>query len=197
MVTVKLKINLTNRWLYSLTAITIFLALGIGVWAYNSGGPPSVMGHSSEEVEGTIKYLATPVLILDDTGAKGGALVSGDLSTILTVDISSLVPSYSKGAIFSLSSSFRSNDDIRARQQYFAWSQLPSIAGLDLKSPYLVLNNEAGKLAQSGGEADWDYTGSSNTFIIPLKNDKTFQMSRRQEQINQDLGFSFTLIGYT
>jgi hypothetical protein len=49
--TIKFEITMTNKWLYSLIAVGIFLALGVGVWAYNSEGPPSVMGHSAEELE--------------------------------------------------------------------------------------------------------------------------------------------------
>ena len=41
---------MTNKWLYSLIAVGVLLALGVGVYAYNSGGPPSVMGHSAEEL---------------------------------------------------------------------------------------------------------------------------------------------------
>ena len=48
---IKFEITMTNKWLYSLIAVGVFLALGVGVWAYNSGGPPSVMGHSAEELE--------------------------------------------------------------------------------------------------------------------------------------------------
>jgi hypothetical protein len=49
---IKFEINMTNKWLYSLIAIGVLLALGVGVWAYNSGNPPSIMGHSREEIEG-------------------------------------------------------------------------------------------------------------------------------------------------
>jgi integrin beta 8 len=49
---IKFEINMTNKWLYSLIAVGIILALGVGVWAYNSGGLPSIMGHSAEEIEG-------------------------------------------------------------------------------------------------------------------------------------------------
>ncbi len=50
---VKLEINFTNRWLYSFVAMGILLALGVGVWAYNSNmgaGDPTVMGHSAGDI---------------------------------------------------------------------------------------------------------------------------------------------------
>ena len=58
-------ITLTQRVFYSIIAlgVLLFVALGAGiyVYAYNSGGPASVVGHSSEEVDvnigGTIKTL--------------------------------------------------------------------------------------------------------------------------------------------
>jgi hypothetical protein len=43
---------MTNKWLYSLIAVSVLLALGAGVWAYKSGQAPSVFGHSTEEIEG-------------------------------------------------------------------------------------------------------------------------------------------------
>ena len=50
---VKFEITMTNKWLYSLMAIGVFLAFGVGVWAYNSDmrvGNPPVMGHSAGEI---------------------------------------------------------------------------------------------------------------------------------------------------
>jgi len=50
---IKLEINMTNKWLYSLIALGILLALGIGVCAYQSdmrAGDPLVMGHSAGEI---------------------------------------------------------------------------------------------------------------------------------------------------
>jgi len=52
--TIKLEINLTNKWLYSLIIIGVLFILSAGVWAYNSKQSPSVMGHSGEEIEVTI-----------------------------------------------------------------------------------------------------------------------------------------------
>ena len=48
-ININLKINLTNRWLYSLIAIGILAIIGVGVYAYNSGLSPSVMWHSAGE----------------------------------------------------------------------------------------------------------------------------------------------------
>jgi len=50
---IKLEINITNKWLYSLIAFGILLALGVGVYAYQSNmraGNPPVMGHSAGEI---------------------------------------------------------------------------------------------------------------------------------------------------
>ena len=47
---IKFEITMTNKWLYSLMAIGVFLALGVGVLAYNPDmmvGNPTVMGHSA------------------------------------------------------------------------------------------------------------------------------------------------------
>lgn len=52
--TIKLEINLTNKWLYSLIIISVLFIVSAGVWAYNSGKSPNVMGHSGEEIEVTI-----------------------------------------------------------------------------------------------------------------------------------------------
>ena len=51
---IKLELNMTNKWLYSLMAFAIILVLGVGVFAYNvdmSVGDPSVFGHSAGEIE--------------------------------------------------------------------------------------------------------------------------------------------------
>ena len=50
---IKFEITMTNKWLYSLMAIGVFLALGVGVLAYNPDmmvGNPTVMGHSPGEI---------------------------------------------------------------------------------------------------------------------------------------------------
>ncbi|MCW8966538.1 MAG: hypothetical protein OQK82_07625 [Candidatus Pacearchaeota archaeon] len=46
----KVKINISNRAIYSLIILTITIFLGIGVYAYNSGFNPSTMGHSLDEI---------------------------------------------------------------------------------------------------------------------------------------------------
>lgn len=48
----KINFNFSDRWLYTLIAIGILLLAGVGVYAYNSGGPPSEFGHSADEIEG-------------------------------------------------------------------------------------------------------------------------------------------------
>ena len=73
---IKLEINMTNKWLYSLIAVGIVLALGVGVYAYQSNmraGNPSIMGHSAGEihveVRGQIKTLQE-VIDLGNLGAN-------------------------------------------------------------------------------------------------------------------------------
>jgi hypothetical protein len=51
----KIQINFTNRSLYTFILIAGILVLGVGVYAYNSGGPPSVMGHDSDELDGVCR----------------------------------------------------------------------------------------------------------------------------------------------
>jgi len=51
---VKIEVNLTNKWLYSLIFLGTLLVLGVVVYAYGSGGPPSTFGHSGEEMDVTI-----------------------------------------------------------------------------------------------------------------------------------------------
>ena len=191
------RIDISNRALFVYGGLFIlFLSVGF-VIAYNSAGPPNVMGHSVEEIEGSIKYLSEPIMIYDESGVLGGAQVSGIISEISTINISAIVPPYAKGVMLSISSSYRTHDDVKSMQNYFAWSQLPPSSELILESPYLVLNSAAGKLRRTGGEGDYDYAGASNTFFIPLKDDKTFQIAKRQIQIGLDQGFSVNLIGYT
>ncbi|MBU0959218.1 MAG: hypothetical protein KKB31_04720 [Nanoarchaeota archaeon] len=45
-------INISNKAVYTLITLAIVLVIAIGINAYNSGGPPSTMGHSIEEIEG-------------------------------------------------------------------------------------------------------------------------------------------------
>ncbi len=44
------KINFTNKWLYSLIAVGILLIISTGIIAYNSGQSAALFGHSGEEV---------------------------------------------------------------------------------------------------------------------------------------------------
>jgi len=47
---IKFEINFTNKWFYTFIALGVVLVLAIGVFAYNSGKAPNVMGHSGEEI---------------------------------------------------------------------------------------------------------------------------------------------------
>ena len=44
-------IKLTNKVAYTIIVVLAILSLSLGAYAYNSGGPPSVVGHSAEEIE--------------------------------------------------------------------------------------------------------------------------------------------------
>jgi len=56
---IKFEINMTNKWLYSLIVVGVLLALGVGVWAYRTSNP-SVMGHTSSEINFNIDYFYAP-----------------------------------------------------------------------------------------------------------------------------------------
>ncbi len=51
----KIEINLTNKWFYTILALSLLLVIGGLAYAYNSGAAPSVMGHSGEEIEVKVK----------------------------------------------------------------------------------------------------------------------------------------------
>jgi hypothetical protein len=192
-----INIQIQKKDLWLLAAIMIVL-IGAGyVIAYGSG-QPTVHGHDAGEIEGSggISFLGTPIQILDETGTKGGATSSGAMSTGLTIDLGSIIPAGSANVLLTISSSFTSDDDRRARQQFFAWSSLPSIPSIDINSPYLVLNLEAGKIIQGGGEGDWDYAGESNTFSIPITNNR-FEIMERYQNIFSSKDYSLILLGYS
>jgi hypothetical protein len=46
---INIKINFTNRWLYTLIAIGILAIIGVGIYAYGTNNP-SVFGHSASEL---------------------------------------------------------------------------------------------------------------------------------------------------
>ena len=65
-----INIKISNRVLYTFIAVIIIIAIiGIG-YAYNTGGPPSTIGHSADEIE-----LPSDVCRADGTGC--GFLYSG------------------------------------------------------------------------------------------------------------------------
>ena len=73
-----IKINLTNRWLYTLIAIGILAIIGVGVYAYNSGLSPSVMGHSAEELDLS-------------RGVNGNAVFNGPVTANAGINTSNIV----------------------------------------------------------------------------------------------------------
>jgi len=94
---IKLEINMTNKWLYSLIAVGILLALGVGVYAYQSNmraGNPPVMGHSAGEinVENSAGEIVSLQDALDDLASSSGRqsitfeVYNSDTSTYECVD---------------------------------------------------------------------------------------------------------------
>jgi hypothetical protein len=84
---VKFEINMTNKWLYSLIVVGVFLALGVGVYAYQSNmraGNPPVMGHSAGEIH--VENSAGEIVSLQD--ALDGLYGSSGSPTWTPVDIS-------------------------------------------------------------------------------------------------------------
>jgi len=78
---IKLEINMTNKWLYSLIAVGILLALGVGVCAYQSdmrAGNPLVMGHSAGEinVENSAGQVVSLQELIDSGGVGNGNVLS-------------------------------------------------------------------------------------------------------------------------
>jgi len=70
---IKIEINLTDKWLYSLALITFLLILGVAVYAYNSngiGGYPSKFGHSVDEIDWS-KQIQGVINVSGDVCAKG------------------------------------------------------------------------------------------------------------------------------
>ncbi len=67
----RVKLKISNKAAYTILAILIVIFAGFGVYAYNSGGPPYIVGHSSGEIDfsGTIPmenvqvsgYITAPV----------------------------------------------------------------------------------------------------------------------------------------
>jgi hypothetical protein len=77
-----IKITMTNKWLYSLIAVGVFLALSVGVLAYDynirAGNPPA-MGHSAGEinVEDSSGEIVSLQSALDDVVDSLGNQVGG------------------------------------------------------------------------------------------------------------------------
>ena len=65
-------INFSNRTLYTLIAVFSLLIISAAVYAHNSGGPPSVFGHSAEELEVTINGNAYNIQQAIDNNLFGG-----------------------------------------------------------------------------------------------------------------------------
>ena len=48
----QINLSMSNKLFYTLIVVSVIGLLSVGVYAYNSGVAPSVMGHSAEEIEG-------------------------------------------------------------------------------------------------------------------------------------------------
>ncbi len=84
------KINLTNKWLYTLIAIGVILILEIGIYAYNSGQPPVLFGHSGGEVDITINSQTKTLQQAIDNGdlLSSSSRISDGISGKLVKNIS-------------------------------------------------------------------------------------------------------------
>ncbi len=49
------RLKLSNRLNYTILGVIAIILLGVGVYAYNSGGPASTFGHSADELDGVCK----------------------------------------------------------------------------------------------------------------------------------------------
>ena len=50
----KLEVDFSNRAIYSFLFVVCIILLSAAAYAYNSGGPPSTVGHSAEELQGVV-----------------------------------------------------------------------------------------------------------------------------------------------
>ncbi len=73
----KQKPYFSNKTFYTLVVIGILIVTGIGVYAYNSGMSPSVMGHSADEIEGVCKTDGTGCPSLPASKITQGTFTSG------------------------------------------------------------------------------------------------------------------------
>ena len=53
----RIKINLSNRWLYTFTIFGLLAIVAVGVYAYGTSSP-STFGHSSGELSGVQKRVS-------------------------------------------------------------------------------------------------------------------------------------------
>jgi len=97
---IKLQINITNQWLYSLIVFGFLLISGISIFAYQSdmyAGSPNIMGHSAGEI--AVKNSAGQVVslqsILDSLATSSSSrkqttfeVYNADTLTYECVDIS-------------------------------------------------------------------------------------------------------------
>lgn len=75
---IKFEINFTNKWLYTFIALGVVLVLTLGVFAYNSGKAPNVMGHSGDEIMVSFKgqdvTLNSALVSISSGGSFGGGV---------------------------------------------------------------------------------------------------------------------------
>jgi hypothetical protein len=179
------------------------LVMPAGTGSFDSSDTLATKGYvDSNAGSGNITFLPAPARILNDIQVLSPFTATGATTTKMTINLSSLVPENAKAIYASITSNWTVNDDRRGRQQFFAWSVLPAASGivLDTYSPYSIGYVEAGKIAYSGGEGDRDYTGISNTFLVPLTASRTFQFALREIEVyrggSSQYGYSLVLLGY-
>ena len=98
--TIKIKLNVSNKLLYSVLAIILVIGISAIVYAYNpsgTGGIPSVFGHSADEIEGLGSNNID--MYVDTTTKKlcyqNGTITSGCITQQLTCTAPPLAKSFS------------------------------------------------------------------------------------------------------
>ena len=69
----KFNVKIEKKYVYIIVAALLLNAAVLGVYAYKSGGPPSYLGHSSEEVEVNVSGQSITLQQFIDNGGFGGA----------------------------------------------------------------------------------------------------------------------------
>jgi hypothetical protein len=187
---IKFEISFSDKWLYFVIFLGVFLISGVLVFAYNSGKSPNVFGHSAEELEGVCKSdgtgcpniggitFITPVVVESvTTNSK-----SNYHSDFKTFDASGKgIPVGTKGVILEAVAAATQPDgspmakraDILIRKDYSS-------------SSYVLLSG-----ASSGGEDKVAWGGQG---VFPIDSNRKFQYQVVSPGFND--GYIIRLIGY-